>query len=110
MSVSLYLLAECFQNAWHSDHDVDAIFFDCRHDFRRLVRLAEVDFSGKELWNEDSHQLPEDVAQRQQAQKAQWMYEPFPTCIPFEFFFNRREVREEISVCETDAFGFCGRS
>ena len=80
------------------------------NDLRRLVRLAEIDFSGKELWNEDSHQLSKDVAQRQQAEKAQWMYESFPTRVSLEFFFNRREVGEEISMCETDAFWFGGRS
>src|SRR6185436_4364719 len=101
LRVSLDLLAQCFQNTRHSDHDVDAIFFDCRHDFRRFVRLAEINFSREELRNKDSHQLPEDVTQGQQAQKAQWMYETFPTRVSLEFLFNWREVGEEISVRET---------
>ena len=77
---------------------------------RRFVRLAEIDFSAEELRNEDSHQLSKDVAQRQQAKKTQRMYESFPARISLEFFFNGREVGEEISMCETDAFRFGGRS
>src|SRR5215216_4617779 len=38
------------------------------------------------------------------------MYESFPTCVLFEFLFDGSDVREEIAMRETNAFGLRSRS
>jgi len=50
------------------------------------------------------------VAQRQQAQKTEWVYELLPAPVAVEFFLDGRDVSEEISMCETDAFRFGRRA
>jgi hypothetical protein len=103
-------LAECFEYAWDCYDDVDLLLLDDGDDLRWLVRFAEVHFGANQLGNKDGHHLSEDVAQWQQAEEAQWMYESFPACVFAEFFFDGSDVREQVAMCETDAFGLGGRA
>src|SRR5215216_3041393 len=101
-------LAQGFENAWHCYDNVDPLLLYDGDDFGRLVRFAEINFRAEELGKEDTHQLSKDVAEWQQAEKTQRMYESFPTRVLLEFLFDWGDVREEIAMGEANAFGFGG--
>src|SRR5689334_8176789 len=104
------LLAQGFEHARHGDDDIDASLLYRADDLRGFVSFTEIDLRAEQLRNEHAKQLSEHVAQRQQAKKTQRMNESFPALVTREFFFDGRDVGEEISMCETDAFRFGGRA
>src|SRR5262249_50871194 len=70
----------------------DSLAFDRRDDFRRIEVALKKDLTEKQSRHEYSHKLPEDVAERQQAQKPDRMKWSLELQILFDFGFERRDV------------------
>ncbi len=62
------------------------------------------DLAAKQLRDEDAHELPEDMAERHQVQKANGMKRALPLEIFLDLSLKRREVRQQISMRENHAF------
>ena len=71
--------------------------------FAGIQRVQEHRCGAKNLREENSEKLAEDVAQRQEIEKAQRMKDAFVAAVAREFFFDRSKIREKIAVREDDA-------
>jgi hypothetical protein len=101
--VPLDVLAQGFEHARDRDDDRDALATDDLDDLRRVERVLEVDLAAEELRDEDSHELPEHVAERYEVQKPYRVHQPLPLDVTTYLRFERREVGEEVPVREEDA-------
>ncbi len=79
-------------------------------DFAGFQRLLKNHGPAHQLRQKHSQKLSEDMAQRQQVQKAHRMHQAFVLEISLNFRFERRDIAENIAVGNYHAFGFGGRS
>ena len=83
---------------------------DVLDDLGRVQRILKEDLAAEELRHEDAHELPEDVAQRDEAEEAERVHDAFPTHVLPYLLFERREVGEKVRVRQHDAARLSRRS
>src|SRR5207248_804768 len=105
----LDVLAQRFEHARDCDDDRDALGLDGAGYLRGVERVLKVNFAAKELRHEEPHELPEDVAERQEVEEADGVDEALPTQVLPRLLFERREVGEQVAVREADAARVGGR-
>ena len=67
-------------------------------------------FASQELWNEQTHDLTEDVAEGHDAKESNGMKQPFPFYVFSDLSFDGKKVREQIAMCENDTFRLGSRA
>src|SRR5882762_6941255 len=97
------------EHARHSNEQGRAFAFDGAENFAGIGGVFENYRGAEKRWNEKSHELSEDVAQRNQRNEAQRMEQTLVFEIGLHAAFYGFEVGKKISVREDDAARF-GRS
>src|SRR5262249_48252212 len=103
--IAFDLFAQAFELTRDGGDDRDSLAFDRRDDFRRIEVALKKDLTEKQSRHEYSHKLPEDVAERQQAQKPDRMKWSLELQILFDFGFGRGGVAERVGVRQVAALG-----
>jgi len=76
---------------------------NCRDNFGRIERVLKEYGRAKQRRYPDSHELAEDMAERNQIEKPERVDEPFPFEIGLYGGLERLEIRKDISVRDDDA-------
>src|SRR5262249_16233322 len=102
--IAFNLFAQSFELARDAGDHREPFPFNCRDDFRRIKRALEKDFAGKQPRHEHAHKLTEDVAERQQAQKPDWVEWALELQVPGDLGFEWRDVRQQVPMRQADTF------
>src|ERR1700690_1028542 len=92
------LVAQRFNQPRHSDEHGNALLANGANYLRWIERVHEHRSPAENLRKKYSQQLPEDVAQRKQIQKTQWVKKAFVAPVTVDLLFNWLEIREKVSV------------
>ncbi len=90
----------------HGNQSGSALALDRANDLGRIRRRLKHNRRTEQRWNEQSHDLAEDVAERDERNEAQRMHPLFVTAIRIDTAFEWLEVGEEVSVGKDDASRF----
>ena len=99
----LDVLAQTVEHARDCDDDGDALCPDRAGDLRRVERVLKVNLAAEHLRHEKPHELPEDVAERQEVEEANRVDDALPARILHDLLFERREVGEQVAVRQAHA-------
>jgi len=105
----LEVCAEGIKHAGNGDEGGGAFALNGTSDFSGVGGVFEDDGGAEQWWNEEGHELAEDMAQRNKRDEAKRMEPFFVLAIGIDAALERLEIGEEISVGEDDAARFgCG--
>ena len=103
--IAFDLLLQRLDHARDGYQHRDALPANRPHDFGGVECVFENDGAAQQRGKKNSEELAEDVAQRQQVQKPNWMHEPLVLQIFSDFGFDRDEVADHVGVGEHDSLG-----
>src|SRR5256885_17144894 len=86
----------------------DALAADGVDDVTGLQRLLKKNSSTQQWRHVHAEELPENVAERQQIQKAQWVYESCVFEIRTDLRLKRRDVAEHVAMRDHHTLGLSG--
>ena len=95
-------------HARHRGQHRNALALDGLDQPRGHQTALEVNLGGKDGRNPQPHHLPEDVAQRQRLQKAEWMHQPLPAQIGLRTLLDRLHAGHHVAVGQHYALGVAG--
>src|SRR5260370_717253 len=99
------------KHARNGDECGGAFLLDGANDFSGIAGRFENDRGSEQRRNEQCHELPEDVAQRNERDEAQRVKPALVFAIRIDATLQRLKVRAKITVCENDPpwLGRCAR-
>ena len=101
--IALQFLFQAFEKPGHGDDHRNPFRFDRFNHFTRVQRVLKVNFALQEWRHQNSHELTEDVAQRNQVQKPHRVKPAFPAQVLLDFLFERCQVREQVTMRQANA-------
>ena len=100
--------AERIEHAGDGDEGGGAFAFDRAGDFGGIGGVFEDDCGAEQWWNEESHELAEDVAERDERDETERVKPLFVLAVRVDAALERLEIGEEVSVGEDDTARFPG--
>ena len=110
LEIALDFFPQRLQQARHRNQHRDPLAADGANQLRRLQRVLENYRPAQKLRQEDSEELPENVAQGQEIQKTHRMHQAFIFQVFANFCFERRDIGQDIAVRDDHAFGLGRRA
>ena len=110
IEIALDLALQRFENARHRNQNRDALAPYRRNDFRRIERILKMNAAPKQRRDPYAHELPENVARRNEVQKTERVNKSFPLEVGLYARFKRFEVGENVSVRYHDPFWLRSRA
>src|SRR5581483_4716457 len=98
--ISLDLLFQRLQHARHCHQHRHSLAADCRHHLRRSQCVLENDSSTQQLRQEHPEKLSENVAQRQQIQKADGMHQPLILQVFGDLLLERCDIGKHVGMAD----------
>ena len=101
--VSLQLVFQRLHQAGNSHHHRNPLVLDGAHHLARIQRVLEQHGRCQQLRQEDTQELSEDMAERQQIEKAQRMKDALVLQILADLALQRLQVGEDVAVSDDHA-------
>ncbi len=100
--------AKEIEGAGDGDEDGDAVEADAIEETRGFELGLQVEFGGEDGWNPETHELSEDVAEREAVEETEGMKGTLVAAIFGDLALDGVEAGENVAMGVDDAFGGSG--